>query len=91
MLACERGLTYAGIAVDVARRFALHVRGRGAKFTRANPPLAILGAQPFASRAQALRAEHALKCLSREEKLRWAEVWRYERSTRSGSEQSLTI
>jgi len=38
LLVCRDGRTYAGIATDVAARFAAHSRGKGAKFTRSNPP-----------------------------------------------------
>jgi putative endonuclease len=75
LLACSDGRTYAGIALDVAARFRLHAAGKASKFTRANPPVRILGAQPFADRSQALRAEHALKRLEKPDKLRWAERW----------------
>jgi len=50
LLACAGGRTYAGIALDVAARFRLHAAGKAAKFTRANKPLRVLGAQPFANR-----------------------------------------
>jgi len=72
LLACRGGRTYAGIAVDVNARFDLHRSGKGAKFTRANPPRKILAVQPFASRSEALKAEYALKQLDRAEKLAWA-------------------
>jgi|SRR5712671_5000672 len=72
LLACQDGRTYAGIAIDVEVRFRAHVSGKASKFTRANRPLAILGAQSFASKSDALKAEHALKQLERPEKLAWA-------------------
>lgn len=75
LLACADGRTYAGIALDVAARFRLHVAGKAAKFTRANRPVRVLGARPFNSRAQALQAEHALKQLTRPAKLLWARRW----------------
>ena len=75
LLACADGRTYAGIALDVTARFRLHVAGKAAKFTRANRPLRVLGAQPFTSRSQALQAEHALKQLKKPAKLQWARRW----------------
>jgi putative endonuclease len=75
LLACADGRTYTGIALDVDARFRLHACGKGAKFTRSNRPLRILGAQPFASRSQALQAEHALKRLQPAAKLQWAARW----------------
>jgi putative endonuclease len=73
LLACEDGRTYAGIAIDVEARFELHRQGKGAKFTRANRPVRVLGAQAFASRSEAQKAEAALKQLHRDEKLAWAQ------------------
>ena len=72
LLMCRDGRTYAGIATDVAARFAAHSSGKGAKFTRSNPPVRVLGAQAFASKSEALKAEWALKKLDRTEKLAWA-------------------
>jgi putative endonuclease len=76
LLQCRDDRLYAGIALDIAARFELHRSGKGARFTRANPPRSVLAAQPFATRGEALRAEYALKQLSRPEKLRWADQWR---------------
>ena len=72
LLMCRDGRTYAGIATDVAARFAAHRSGKGAKFTRANLPVRVLGAQAFVSKSEALKAEAALKKLDRTEKLAWA-------------------
>ena len=72
LLVCRDGRTYAGIAIDVPARFAAHSSGKGAKFTRSNPPVRVLGAQAFASKSEALKAEAALKKLDRTEKLSWA-------------------
>lgn len=72
LLVCRDGRTYAGIAIDVAARFAAHSSGKGAKFTRSNPPVRVLGAQAFASKSEALKAEAALKRLDRAKRLSWA-------------------
>lgn len=68
LLECEGGVYYAGIARDVEQRFFQHVFGRGAKFTRARPPLRVLAAREYPTRGDALRAELALKALPRERK-----------------------
>ncbi|HUP92507.1 MAG TPA: GIY-YIG nuclease family protein [Solimonas sp.] len=75
MLECRGGLIYTGIALDVARRFELHCARRGAAFTRINPPLRVLAAKACRGRPAALRAEYALKQLTREAKLEWAGRW----------------
>lgn len=71
LLECEGGVYYAGIAVDVERRFYQHLFGVGAKFTRARPPLRVLAAREYPGKSQALRAEIRLKALARGEKLRF--------------------
>jgi putative endonuclease len=73
LLVCRDGRTYAGIATDVAARFAAHSSGKGAKFTRSNPPVRVLGTQAFASKSEALKAEAALKQLNRSARLAWAQ------------------
>lgn len=72
LLICRDGRTYTGITIDVAARFAAHSSGKGAKFTRANPPVRILGQRAYASKSEALKAEAALKKLDRASKLAWA-------------------
>jgi putative endonuclease len=69
LLECEGGSYYAGIALDVEQRFFLHVFGRGARYTRAHPPLRVLAATRYASKGEALRAEYRLKQLPRGDKL----------------------
>ena len=69
LLECEGGSYYAGIALDVERRFFDHVFGRGARYTRAHPPVKILAATLQGSKGEALQAEYALKQLARSEKL----------------------
>lgn len=77
LLACRDGRTYVGIATDVAARFAVHISGKGAKFTRSNPPTRVLGARAFASKSDALKAEAALKKLDRTKRLAWARECEY--------------
>ena len=69
LLECEGGSYYAGVAIDVEQRFFDHVTGRGARYTRSHPPLRVLAAAVYASKAEALKAEYALKQLPRGDKL----------------------
>lgn len=64
ILECAGGKLYTGIAVDVDARFAAHLAGRGAKFTRSYPPERILMVRQCANRSEALREELAIKKLS---------------------------
>lgn len=61
LLECLDGTYYAGIALDVERRFLEHALGLGAAYTRARPPLRILAAREYPSKGEALSAEYALK------------------------------
>ena len=74
VLECHGGVLYTGIAKDVDARFAAHLSGTGAKFTRLNPPLRILAKALMPTRRTALRAEYAFKQASRAAKLRWCSM-----------------
>ncbi|MEZ4405202.1 MAG: leucyl aminopeptidase [Polyangiales bacterium] len=72
LLRCADGSLYAGVTVDLAARVAAHNAGRGAKYTRAKRPVTVAWWRSGLTRGAALRAEIALKGLSRAEKLRLA-------------------
>ena len=68
LLECENGTYYTGITTDLERRFAEHVFGIGARYTRANPPARVVAVKEFPDRASASRAEAKLKKLACGEK-----------------------
>ena len=69
LLECNNGAYYAGITNDLAARFAVHLAGKGARYTRANPPVKILASKLYADRSSASVAEAILKKLPRHKKL----------------------
>ena len=69
LLLCRNGAWYAGITNDLDARFRAHANGTGARYTRANPPVRMLGSRAYPDRAAASRAEWAIKRLPRERKL----------------------
>ncbi|CTP88382.1 hypothetical protein XTPLMG728_1885 [Xanthomonas translucens pv. poae] len=69
LLECRNGSYYAGITLDIEARYQAHLRGTGAKYTRANPPLRLLASRAYPDRAAASRAEWTLKQLPRARKL----------------------
>jgi len=73
LLECAGERLYAGITNDLAARFQAHMNGRGARFTRAFPPVRIVAASELPSRSEALKAEYALKQQPRSNKLRFLE------------------
>ncbi|HEY0843037.1 GIY-YIG nuclease family protein [Methylotenera sp.] len=73
LLECKNGAYYAGITNDLASRFSAHVAGKGARYTRANPPIKILASKPYPDRSTASVAEAQLKSLPRHKKLNFFE------------------
>lgn len=82
VLRCRGDRLYCGIAKDVEARFAEHRAGKGAKFTRAFPPEAIVATITVAGKAEALREERAFKALARVRKLEQVAEWSERRSNR---------
>ena len=69
LLECKSGAYYAGITNNLEARFDAHQQGRGARYTRANPPLRILASRIFPDRSTATIAEAQLKRMPRSKKL----------------------
>jgi putative endonuclease len=69
LIECRNGSYYAGITNRLEARYAAHAAGRGARYTRANPPLRLLGFRNYPDRSSASRAEWEIKQLPRERKL----------------------
>jgi len=71
LLECRNGSYYAGISNDVEARFQAHLCGKGARYTRANPPVKLLAMRAYSDRSAASRAECELKRQPRARKLAW--------------------
>lgn len=67
---CRDGSLYTGYAQDVTQRIAAHNNGTGAKYTRGRGPVVLLASWRCESKGEALRAEYAIKRLSRAQKWR---------------------
>lgn len=70
MLRCEGGRLYTGYTVDVKKRFASHMSGKGgAKFTRGFRPLGVAAIwKVCGDRGAAMKVEAFIKSLARDEK-----------------------
>lgn len=68
MIECEDGSIYTGIAIDVALRYAAHVSGKGARYTRSHRPRRLLFSHAYADKSSALKAEYEMKRLTAAEK-----------------------
>ena len=60
---------YTGITNALARRFAAHQQGKGARYTRSHPPKRLIGSIPYANRSEASIAEYRIKQLKPDQKL----------------------
>ena len=72
LIECCDGNIYTGVAVDVAARYAAHVNGKGARYTRSHPPSRLLAVIEYPDRGSALSAEYAVKQISPVEKRAYA-------------------
>lgn len=88
LIECRDGSLYTGIAVDVVLRYAKHVAGKGARYTRSHPPLQLLGQCAYPDRAEASRAEYRIKQLSAAQKRQLCESWGLAALKEAEAEQS---
>jgi putative endonuclease len=72
LIECEDKSIYTGIAVDVAARYATHLSGAGARYTRAHRPKKLLAVVEFSSRSTASQAEYLIKQMTAQEKRKFA-------------------
>src|SRR5260370_41967554 len=63
LILCRSGAIYTGIARNAAVRYAQHVAGTGARYTRANPPARLLVKFACLNQSEASRMEAAIKKL----------------------------
>jgi putative endonuclease len=68
LILCRGGAIYTGIARNVETRYAQHIAGAGARYTRANPPRRLLARFSCANQSEAGRLEAAIKKLTAENK-----------------------
>jgi len=68
ILRCKDGSYYTGHAKDVKKRFEMHKKGRGARYTRMHEPEKLVYTEEFESRGEAMRRERRIKTLSHSKK-----------------------
>ena len=70
VLVCENGTFYTGYTRNVAARFKLHKKGKGAKYVRTHPPEKVVYVEKFETRSDAMKKEQQIKHLTHAEKQR---------------------
>ena len=68
ILLCADGSYYTGYTNDLMKRVNTHIRGKGAKYTRARLPVKLHWSWPFNSKSEAMKAEYRVKQMSHTEK-----------------------
>jgi putative endonuclease len=68
----EKKSLYTGITNNLEKRIAKHNSGKGAKYTRGRLPVKLLKSFEVETNGYALRVEHKIKSLCREDKLRFS-------------------
>ena len=69
LVECSDGTLYAGITNDLARRVALHNRGRASRYTRARLPVRLLYSEAHPDRSAAGKREARVRRMRRAAKL----------------------
>jgi len=75
LLECLNGKIYTGITINVEARFNKHLTGKGAKFTKMNPPSNIMAAKQCKNRSEAVKLEYQIKQLSPAKKRALGSIW----------------
>ena len=64
LILCENGALYCGISNRPQERFAAHLSGKGAKYTRLNKPVEMRIVSDGLNKSEALKREIAIKKLT---------------------------
>lgn len=74
IVACSDGTLYTGYTNNIEKRIKTHNLGTGAKYTRARRPVKLKYFETFETKSEALKREHQIKKLPRQQKLKMMEV-----------------
>ena len=75
MLRCKDDSLYTGWSNDLQHRLAMHVAGKGAKYTRGRGPLTLVYTEELEDKEAAMKREYEIKQLARAEKLVLCAKW----------------
>jgi len=70
LIECVDGTFYTGYTKNLDRRLRLHMRGKGARYTKMHKPKKLVYSEELASRLDAMRKERKLKRLRHRQKLK---------------------
>jgi len=70
MVKCQDTSLYTGITTDISRRLKEHNAKKGAFYTKNKVPVELVYQESMRNRSEALKREHAIKKLTRKQKLK---------------------
>lgn len=68
ILECLDHSYYTGWTNDLEKRYTAHVQGKGARYTKAHPPIACVYYEVLANKQTAMKREYQIKQYNRKEK-----------------------
>lgn len=68
ILTCKDQYFYCGWTTNLVQRYTMHFQGKGAKYTRAHPPIAITYWETFPDESSARKREYEIKQMTRKQK-----------------------
>ena len=68
LLRCQDGSLYTGWTNALEKRVAAHQSGKGARYTRAHRPVALVYVETFDTKKKAMQREYQLKQLTKAQK-----------------------
>jgi putative endonuclease len=72
VILCEGNCLYTGYTKNLNTRLRLHLRGKGARYTRMHKPRKLMHVEEFVIRSEAMKREKRIKKLNHAEKMRLA-------------------
>lgn len=69
ILRCADNSLYTGWTNNLDRRIKMHVKGKGAKYTKSRLPVELVYFEEYEDKIEAMKREYAIKQLKRKEKL----------------------
>jgi len=75
VLLCEDGTYYTGYSNNPTNRLSRHIKGQGARYTRAHKPSGIVYMQALKTRGAAMKRERQIKSLTHAQKSDLIQSW----------------
>ena len=89
VILCEDGSFYTGCTKNLDARMRLHVKGKGARYTRIHRPKKLVYFEELNSRAEAMKRERKLKRLKHSQKLKLINSKKKHKKTKSLDSRAL--